>query len=92
MPLLFSEIKGKLCADFTSLKCCLLQAWLLEEFLIFIKIKISNEKEPAESGSRDKGCGILSVFLKYKYCVQEGENGQEQRGRIRPLLDRKSVV
>lgn len=44
VPLLSSEIKGKLWCGFTGLKGCLLQAWLLEEFLIFIKFKISNEK------------------------------------------------
>lgn len=44
VPLPSSEIEGKLWPDFTSLKCCLLQAWLLEEFLIFIKFKISNGK------------------------------------------------
>lgn len=39
-----SEIKGRLRHVFTSLKCSLLQVRLLEEFLIFIKFKISNQK------------------------------------------------
>lgn len=40
LPLLSSEIKGRLCHVFTSLKCCLLQVGLLDKFLIFIQFKI----------------------------------------------------
>lgn len=31
------------------------------------------------------------VLLKSNYCIQEGEDGQEQRGRIRPFLQSQII-
>lgn len=38
-----------------------------------------------------RGAGFCLVVFKSNYCIQEGEDGQEQRGRIRPLLQSQIV-
>lgn len=94
MPLLSSEIKGKLCLNFTSLKCCLLQAWLLQEFLTFIKLKISNEKQRNQLDPETRGAGFCLFFknliIVYKkermHKNREGELGLCFRAKLSPKL------